>query len=135
MKDNYQKLFNSLEDAPVPNGLKESVLLRIESEALKQRRIQMGFFVSASFASGFGTVFLFTLLLKSLSQSGLYEYLSLIFSDGGALVSFWKEFAFTFMESLPVLVLAGFLAATAVFLWAAAKLMRAIRPSFLITQS
>ena len=41
-------------------------------------------------------------LAKAFTQSGFYEYLSLAFSDGGAVVSYWKEFALTLADSLPV---------------------------------
>lgn len=135
MNDTYQKLFNMIEETPFPQGLKEAIWKKIEAEAKKQRRIQMGMYISASFASGFGMVFLFTLLLKSLAASGIYEYLSLIVSDGGTLISFWKEFALTFMESLPVLGLTAFLAVGALFLWSGARLLRTVRPSVLIVHS
>ena len=41
-------------------------------------------------------------MLGSLARSGFYNYFSLIFSDGFALVSSWKEFVFSLVESFSV---------------------------------
>jgi len=42
-------------------------------------------------------------LSTDLAQSGFYEYFSLVFSDSGLILSVWKEFTFSLVESLPVL--------------------------------
>lgn len=37
------------------------------------------------------------------ASSGFFEYLSLIVSDGSAVLGYWKEFALTIAESVPLL--------------------------------
>ena len=43
------------------------------------------------------------ILINDLSKSGFYEYLSLTFSNGGIISSYWKEFMFSLAESLPII--------------------------------
>lgn len=52
--------------------------------------------------------------------SGVYEYLSLLFSDSTILV-YWKELSFTVVESLPFLGLAALCGTGALFLWSAVR--------------
>jgi hypothetical protein len=40
-------------------------------------------------------------LLNDLARSGLYEYFSLIFSNGWSVLSYWKELTLSLAESLP----------------------------------
>jgi hypothetical protein len=45
----------------------------------------------------------FKILLADLTRSGFYEYFSLLFSDTGSIISYWKEFTFSIAESLPII--------------------------------
>lgn len=42
------------------------------------------------------------LLLNDFSKSGFYEYFSLALSNSGSINSYWREFMFTILESLPL---------------------------------
>jgi hypothetical protein len=55
------------------------------------------------FASLAGLVPVFQMLLSDLAHSGFYEYFSLIFSDGGSILSYWKELTLSLAESLPTM--------------------------------
>ncbi len=54
---------------------------------------------------------------RTFSQSGFWQYSSLLVSDIGALSSFWKELAVSLAASLPVTALIFALASGAGFLW------------------
>lgn len=41
------------------------------------------------------------MLLSDLTQSGIFEYFSLLFSRGNSLLSYWKELTLSIAESLP----------------------------------
>ena len=60
-------------------------------------------FSVVGFASLLGLVPAIKMLLNDLGQSGFYEYLSLAFSSITSITSYWKEFAFSLAESLPLL--------------------------------
>jgi len=53
--------------------------------------------------SAVGLIPAFEMLLNNLAQSGFSEYFSLIFSDGGSMLTYWKELSFSLAESLPVM--------------------------------
>ena len=45
----------------------------------------------------------FEMLFNDFAHSGFYEYFSLIFSDGGLMLSYWKELSLSLAESLPIM--------------------------------
>jgi hypothetical protein len=66
-------------------------------------QIKMWSLASVLFASLIGLVPAFQILLSGLAHSGFYEYFSLIFSDGGSMITYWKELSLSLAESLPVM--------------------------------
>jgi hypothetical protein len=77
-----------------------SVILLREKQAT---RFKLWAFTLAGFASLAGAIPAIKALSSDLVQSGFYEYFSLIFSDGGSVISHWKEFVFSIAESLPTM--------------------------------
>ena len=65
-------------------------------------RLKLFVFSSMGFASLVGLVSTFRVLLSDFTQSGLYYYISLLFSDSKFILSYWREFAVVLGESLPV---------------------------------
>ena len=80
-----------------------AILERIESEKRHLAKVRL------VYTSIIGTLSLFTLLssvsyfANEFSQSGFYQYLRLIFSDGGSLFPYWKELSLSLAESLPII--------------------------------
>ena len=66
-------------------------------------RIKLWVFSLAGFTSLIGLIPAWKTLSTDLAQSGLYEYVSLAFSSGGSILSYWKEFALSMAESLPTM--------------------------------
>ena len=66
-------------------------------------RIKLWVFSSIGLLSFVGIIPAFKMLLADLSQSGLYEYFSLIFSSGNSIFSYWKELILSIAESLPTM--------------------------------
>ena len=54
-------------------------------------KIKLWAFGFIGFSSLAGLVPAFKILFDNLTQSGFYEYFSLIFSDSGSVVAYWKE--------------------------------------------
>jgi len=127
-EDSYQKIFSYAKEVQVPTTLQETILKRINRESQKRVRVRLGFFLSSAIASFTSLFFVSVALFKSLVQSGVYDYGSLVFSDASILLTYWKEFTLSFVEAVPVFGFIAFLSIGAVFLWTGAKALRDIRP-------
>jgi hypothetical protein len=116
MQDNYEKLFSHAKSPELPEGLFDSVLLGIRQEQhaqmLKKRIVLFSFGVVFSLVA---LVPAFSFLREGVAQSGALYFFSLIFSDPGVVLGLWQEFAFSFLETLPVVSIAVFLAVIFVF--------------------
>ncbi len=64
-------------------------------------RLKLWIFSFVGSASLIGLVPAWKALSSDLVQSGFYEYLSLVFSNSGSILFYWKELAFSIAESLP----------------------------------
>lgn len=96
---NTRKLFNEIEP---PKGLFTAVWGKIEEEKVKSAR-QKAFF--SSIVSIFSLISLFETgqyLATELYRTGFYDYASLLISDLSSISYFWREFAISLAESLPV---------------------------------
>ena len=72
----------------------------------RNKRIIFLKFISFSFigiSSLLGLIPMLKILANDFAQSGFYEYASLIFSSNGMLASYWKDFAYSLLESLPTM--------------------------------
>lgn len=83
--------------------------------ALEARRVRgRAFFAVASVVALFVLVLVVAAAaVTEIARSEFPQYVSLVFSDGGAVVSSWKDLALLLVESLP---LSGITAATAALL-------------------
>ena len=133
MRNNYAKIFRSFKEVELPARLFSDILVRIRAreQCLRTLRFTLSF-VSALIS--------FTLIIpairlvgQELSQSGFYSYLSLIFSDGGAVLSSWKEFALLLAESLRPMGIAFFLATTFFLISSLKSMIKNMKVSFLST--
>jgi len=110
MKTTLQKDFTQLQMQKVPNGLFEKILHQIEMKKRKHALLSF-IFSSMVFVATFVTMVpVFLVLHSAMSQSGSYQYFSLVFSNFGEVMSSWQDFALSFLESLPVFTIAIFLA-------------------------
>ncbi len=130
---NYEKLFQSLRHIEPPQELYGGIVARITREQRHRAIIRLfflGFAVLLSFAALIPT---FRYLSNDFYQSGSYQYLSLIFSDGGMLISYWKEFMLSIAESLPIISIAAFLSILFIMLGSLKLAAQNIKTAFLST--
>jgi hypothetical protein len=66
-------------------------------------RIKLWVFSFIGFSSLVGLIPAWKVLSNDLTQSGLYEYFSLVFSSGTSIFSYWKELSLSIAESLPII--------------------------------
>jgi hypothetical protein len=108
----YSKLFKKLPPALPPKGFLALVLARIVKEEQRVARQRLWFSAPMAFVSGFAVVFTFQYLAQDITQSGIAGYFSMLFSDGGTVLSYWREFSLSLAEQVPILSLTLFLGAT-----------------------
>lgn len=111
MEKDYTKLFQTLKPVTVPTGLSRVINARIEREQRRGARVRIAVFAPLALLSGVAVIFSFQYLVQELSRSGISEYFSVLLSDGGVALAYWKEFSLSVVEQLPVLGGALFLGA------------------------
>jgi hypothetical protein len=112
--ENKNQLFNTIE----PNeNLKNSIIIKIKKEEMKRAMYKIVFSSFVSFASVSMAIIFAINIVKDAYQSGIFEYLSLLFSDGMSLVSYWQSYAMSIVESLPVFQITVVFASAWAFIW------------------
>ncbi|MFA6430234.1 MAG: hypothetical protein WC229_00460 [Candidatus Paceibacterota bacterium] len=94
-----KQLFNILEPK---NSLKVSIIKKIKREEFKRSILKIGLSSFVSLGSAVSVVFLLVNIIRDYYRSGLSEYVSLMFSDGSALVSYWQSYVMSLIETLPI---------------------------------
>jgi len=102
MEKNLVEIFKKAKYKPEPK-LALAIFSTIEKQSERMAQIKLWSLAFIGFFSLTGLIPAFQMLLSDLSHSGLYEYFSLIFSDGGSMVSYWKELSFSVAESIPTM--------------------------------
>lgn len=101
-------------------NLRKNILLTIVKEERQRAKKYLAVSFAVASASAVGLVFSIQYIAQAISQSSFYQYLSLLFSDSDIVLSYWKSFAMSLVESMP------FFAVTLV-LFAVVALMMSIR--------
>lgn len=98
-----ENLKNLLQKAKYENNsnLAENVWNKLIIRNKKIARIKLTIYTSIELISVTGLIKATQKLLTDLSGSGFYEYLSILFSNGTSIFSYWKELTYSLLESLP----------------------------------
>ena len=98
MQKNPQDIFHI---AP-PTGLDRRILARVAAYEARRRMWRIGSSLAASVVSVAALVLAGREAAVEITASGFGQYLSLAFTDGGAMLADWRDFAWTLAESAPV---------------------------------
>jgi len=101
MQSKLIKIFKKARYEPEPD-LEQAVWSTIIARDKRTTRFKLWTYSFVGLASFVGLIPAFKILFTDLAHSGFYEYFSLIFSDTGSILSYWRELIFSLMESLPV---------------------------------
>ena len=102
MQKDYNTILKRLERVDVPDQLSGRILARIDSLERRAVRLRLGLFSFSALSSFIAMILSLQYSWSGLAQSGFPQYLSLITSDGTIALTYWKEFALTLIESLPL---------------------------------
>lgn len=127
MGDNYEKLFKSLNELEPPEGIFNNIISRIELKKRRTAKIKLSL-LSVAALSSFASFFpVFSYAASEFSQSGIYYYVSLIFSDLNLISIFWKDFLYVLAESFPLISLTAILIAFFIFLVSFKSILKNIK--------
>ncbi|MFA6392923.1 MAG: hypothetical protein WCW54_02475 [Candidatus Paceibacterota bacterium] len=107
MDENLSKLLKQAKNYP-KTGLPDDVWRAIQIKQTKSLKRESFIYSIVGILSLGGFVFVSLSLKKQFSTSGFFQYVSLIFSDGNLLATYWKEYLLTLTDSLPVASLGAF---------------------------
>jgi len=101
MNKKIKQLFKEIPTAEPSNKLYGKILFAIEKDKQIKRKIGFWFFAFTTILAFLSLIPAILYLLANLSSSGFYRYISLIFSDTEILLSNWKDYSMTLIESVP----------------------------------
>jgi len=92
-----------------PEGLYDLVINRIKLRQIRTARLRFGIFSCLALASFVFLAPAARYFANDFYSSGFYSYISIMLTDGGSVLTYWKEFSFVLADSFPIME------ATAVF--------------------
>lgn len=121
MNEEFKKILNKVDarGTSVPSGLADGIILKINNKARRHAKVKTLGLSTVSALSIIASVPIISQIITSFTQSGFYNYLSIIFSDGDVAIVYWKEILLTLAESLPVFAIISLLIVLAIFTWSA----------------
>ena len=108
MDDYIKKLFKNSIYLP-ESRLSDDIWAVVKAKNAKTLRVKKLGYFSLGVLSLSGSILSIKMLIEQFIQLGFFKYLSLIFSDGGIIATYWKEYTLSLIDSLPIASLAVFL--------------------------
>ena len=132
-EDRYKKLFGYINLVEPPKGLGMRILAKISDEEKHSAKIKTWVFGGSTAISFVLSLWAVTNLAGGIKETGFWQYLSLIFSENGMVLAYWRELSFSLIESLPIVGLILFLTATGFFVWSLANVLRKDSRKFIMS--
>ena len=111
MRGDYPRLFEKLKPVDPPARLYDAILSAIAMRRRRMAQIRFGAGILTGTSAIAALLPASYYLYTSVIESGFMRYISLLGSDGDLALTYWKEFALSLLESLPVIALLGVLVA------------------------
>jgi len=100
MDENLSKLLKQVINQP-ETGLQDDIWRAIQVKQTRSLKIKSTIYGILGILSLGGFVFVVNILRVQFASSGFFQYLSLVFSDGGLLALYWKEYLLSLSDSIP----------------------------------
>ena len=111
--------------------LKDRVWDGIKKHSIKKARVNFALSFAGLFVSFIAIFPAFIYLLNGFYQSGFVQYMPEIFSDGGTVLTFWKDYLSLIAESAPIFEFSIVLAIVFILLWSFKIVIKNAKPAFL----
>lgn len=135
MTAEFKKLLNNIDKKKmfVPENLASNIILRVDTKIKQNAKLKALGLSFVSMCSLFISIPIIFQIITSFTQSGFYNYLSIIFSDSDVAIIYWKEILMSLVESLPIVGIVGLLAVTLVFVWSILKATSVAKNALMMT--
>jgi hypothetical protein len=110
-----------------PRDLKRNIILGIAKEELHRAKVYFAVTLTALPASLVAVFLSGRYLINSFNESGFYDYFSLLFSGDSMVLAYWKELAYSLVETMPIVGAIVFLIAISFLVWSAANTFTNLR--------
>jgi hypothetical protein len=129
MTSEFKKILERIEnqETSIPKDLVNNIIFSVDQKNHQRSKIKTLSLSFVSIASLALSIPIISELITSFTQSGIYNYFSLIFSDSDIAVMYWKEIIVTLAESIPIISVISLLAILAIFTWSTLKAMSEAR--------
>jgi hypothetical protein len=127
-----QGLHRTLATIEPPQGLYAAIMDRIDLAKRRGAQMRVGLFGILALASGALLVPAAQYLASQFYASGFYDYLSLAMSDHTLVMTYWREFGLSLVESLPSLAILLFVPIAAALVWSLVRLVKNARVGFIV---
>ncbi len=117
MDTQIKKLFASLDQVEPGDDLRRSILARVNQYQRTRAFRLMLCYYAATVASIVAIIPATQSLIQSLDQSGLYRFVSLLFTDTDILARQWQSFSLSIIEAIPIIELSVALSLVLFFSW------------------
>ncbi|MEI6553682.1 MAG: hypothetical protein WCO09_03875 [bacterium] len=123
MNEKFKELLNELDtkDLAMPTNLVKNIILRVDKKAHNGARLKAFGLGLVSISSFLVSIPIISQIITSFTQSGFYNYLSIVFSDSDVAIIYWKEILMSLTDSLPTVAITGLLAVAIIFVWSTLK--------------
>ncbi len=130
MKDKVT-LHEALSDMEPPSSLYAATLARIAF--MRRRAAMVRTLLLGGFAFLSGAIFVPSLAyaVQEFHASGFYDYATLLISDRGLVLTFWREFVLSLLDSLPSFAVLLLLATSVAFIWSLRRMVPNARVAFM----
>jgi len=109
------------------NELKKSIIGKIKVLEMRKtlKKVVLSSFISLVSIT---SVVIFVInIINDASKSGLSQYLSLIFSDGKLIATYWQTYVMSVVESLPIIPIVIVVVSISIFIWSLNKFLESIK--------
>lgn len=131
MNPRLTKAFQNIECecAPEIAQLQDNIWQSVVAHDKKITRIKFYLFACVGLVSLYGLIVASHTLSNDLTRSGIFEYISLMFSSTGLAMTYWKELSFSIAESLPITSIIFILSILFVFFFSLKHFLRQMNKS------
>ncbi len=99
----YSQLFKQLPAKEPPAGLEAAIISQIQRKQVRSARQKLVFHTLLLVSCLVALIPGWRYFITDFSQSGLQQYLSLLFSDASIVLRYWQDFILSLAESLPII--------------------------------
>lgn len=119
---NFERIVQEhISRVPLSHNQQEAIRRGVQRYQQRTEHVYRALFGALSLGSLALLIYTGISVVRAMGQSGFGQYISLIFSDGGVVIAYWKELMWALAESIPVFSTVLWLSAIALFLWSITK--------------